>query len=106
VTGGSKRLARQYSPNFGTDQLENGNPRSCGLDKATSIQLAQLLGTEDWRPTFGIGYLLKGRESALVETMYPIVGHCKMTADTVRCLGQGMPPVHLLDNSIPLMDAR
>ena len=32
VTGGSRRRERQYSPSFGTDQLENGKPRSWGLD--------------------------------------------------------------------------
>src|SRR6184192_1302873 len=36
VTGGSKRLLRQYSASLGTDQLENGSPRSSGLDNATS----------------------------------------------------------------------
>ena len=36
VTGGSSRLARQYSASFGTDQLEKGSPRSRGLESATS----------------------------------------------------------------------
>src|SRR6266436_3775627 len=36
VTGGNKVLARQYSASLGTDQLENGSPRSSGLDSATS----------------------------------------------------------------------
>src|SRR5438128_644639 len=36
VTGGRSRRRRQYSASFGTDQAENGNPRSAGLDSATS----------------------------------------------------------------------
>src|SRR5215831_14625330 len=36
VTGGSSFRRRQYSASLGTDQTENGNPRSEGLDKATS----------------------------------------------------------------------
>src|SRR5262245_19185219 len=36
VTGGSNRWRRQYSASLGTDQTENGSPRSAGLDSATS----------------------------------------------------------------------
>src|SRR5579862_5988341 len=36
VTSGNSPLLRQYSANFGTDQLEKGSPRSLGLDSATS----------------------------------------------------------------------
>src|SRR5215471_17992627 len=36
VTGGSSFRRRQYSASLGTDQTENGNPRSEGLDNATS----------------------------------------------------------------------
>jgi hypothetical protein len=36
VTGGRSPFERQYSDSFGTDQFEKGNPRSAGLDRATS----------------------------------------------------------------------
>jgi hypothetical protein len=36
VTGGRSPFERQYSDSFGTDQFENGKPRSAGLDRATS----------------------------------------------------------------------
>src|SRR3990170_8413710 len=36
VTSGSNLFCRQYSASFGTDHVENGSPRSAGLDRATS----------------------------------------------------------------------
>jgi hypothetical protein len=41
------------SPNFGTDQLENGNPRSWGFDKATSTNSKgySILGELSWNIT-------------------------------------------------------
>src|SRR5512134_1179372 len=38
VTSGRRPWARQYSASLGTDQLENGSPRSAGLDSATSTK--------------------------------------------------------------------
>ncbi len=38
VTSGKSPLLRQYAASFGTDQLENGNPRSPGFDNATSTR--------------------------------------------------------------------
>src|SRR6266496_3738345 len=36
LTGGNSRFSRQYSVSLGTDQFENGRPRSAGLERATS----------------------------------------------------------------------
>src|SRR5512134_652979 len=55
VTDGSNRLARQYSASFGTDQLENGSPRSSGLDRATSTSSRSCSPLRIGGRPFGLG---------------------------------------------------
>src|SRR6516225_1664810 len=55
VTGGSSFRRRQYSASLGTDQTENGNPRSEGLDKATSTSSRSCAARKMGGRPFGLG---------------------------------------------------
>src|SRR5215831_3124599 len=55
VTGGSSFRRRQYSASLGTDQTENGNPRSEGLDKATSTNSRSCAARRIGGRPFGLG---------------------------------------------------
>src|SRR5215813_8491734 len=55
VTGGSSFRRRQYSASLGTDQTEKGNPRSEGLDKATSTSSRSCAARRMGGRPFGLG---------------------------------------------------
>src|SRR5215467_2458762 len=61
VTGGSSFRRRQYSASLGTDQTENGNPRSEGLDKATSTSSRSCAARRMGGRPFGLGTCSKVR---------------------------------------------
>src|SRR5215471_6726417 len=61
VTGGSSFRRRQYSASLGTDQTEKGNPRSEGLDKATSTSSRSCAARRMGGRPFGLGTCSKVR---------------------------------------------